>query len=175
MTDDTPISEIDRTYRDYLAALALRKDASDWPHTPEGRRFRNAQDEAQKRAEEAFAVLHTAKKARQPWPNRDLGVIGHGFAFEEDSPHSTISKFDTRLLDHPIWLSVGKRYVAAIGQPYLSTAMATEQVQALRDRDLVMCMPPDPLASIHYPGSTLFSSSPGPGRRSASCPTKTAD
>jgi hypothetical protein len=61
-----------------------------------------------------------------------------------------------RLLDHCVWFRRQRRYVAVIGQPCLSAADLAEERASLARRGLVMHVPPDPLASFHYPGWTLF-------------------
>jgi hypothetical protein len=63
---------------------------------------------------------------------------------------------DGDLLDHCVWFREGRRYVAAVGQPYLSAVDIAEARARLADRGLVLHLPPDPLASFHYPGWTLF-------------------
>jgi hypothetical protein len=63
---------------------------------------------------------------------------------------------DHPLLDHDIWFRQDRRYVAAVGQPYLSAVGIAEARANLKARDLVLHVPPDPLASFHYPGWTLF-------------------
>jgi hypothetical protein len=62
---------------------------------------------------------------------------------------------DGGLLDHCIWYRKNGRYVAVIGQPYLDRDFA-EVRDDLAKRDLVLHLPPDPLASFHYPGWTMF-------------------
>ena len=52
--------------------------------------------------------------------------------------------------------SRGRRYVAVVGQPYLSAVDIAEARARLADRGLVLHLAPDPLASFHYPGWTLF-------------------
>jgi hypothetical protein len=49
------------------------------------------------------------------------------------------------------------RFVAAVGQPYPPAAGDLDLWRThLADRGLVLHVPPDPLASIHYPGGTIF-------------------
>jgi hypothetical protein len=69
------------------------------------------------------------------------------------------------LLDHCAWFREGRRHVAAIGQPYLSAVDIAETRARLADRGLVLHLPPDPLASFHYPGWTLFVVVTRPGVR----------
>ena len=63
---------------------------------------------------------------------------------------------DCSLLDHDIWFRRGRRYVAAVGQPYLSDVDIAAARADLKARDLILHVPPDPLASFHFPGWTLF-------------------
>jgi hypothetical protein len=63
---------------------------------------------------------------------------------------------DFPLLDHCLWFRCDRRYVAAIGQPYLSAVDIAEARARLADCGRVLHIPPDPLASFHYPGWTLF-------------------
>jgi hypothetical protein len=60
------------------------------------------------------------------------------------------------LLDHCLWFRRERRYVAAVGQPYLSGVDIAAARANLKARNLVLHLPPDPLASFHYPGWTLF-------------------
>jgi hypothetical protein len=60
------------------------------------------------------------------------------------------------LLDHCLWFRCDRRYVAIAGQPYLSAVDIAETRAGLGDRGLVLHIPPDPLASLHYRGWTLF-------------------
>jgi hypothetical protein len=63
---------------------------------------------------------------------------------------------DCDLLDHCLWFREERSYVAAVGQPYLSAVDIADERAKLTARDLVLHLPPDPLASFHYPGWTLF-------------------
>jgi hypothetical protein len=63
---------------------------------------------------------------------------------------------DSDLLDHPAWFRRDRRYAAVVGQPYLSDVDIAETRARLARRDLTLHLPPDPLASFHYPGWTLF-------------------
>jgi hypothetical protein len=63
---------------------------------------------------------------------------------------------DCDLLDHCVWFREERRYVAVAGQPYLSDVDIAKTRVRLAERDLVLHVPPDPLASLHYPGWTLF-------------------
>jgi hypothetical protein len=69
----------------------------------------------------------------------------------------TINVHDRRLFDHSLWFKAGRRYVAAIGQPYPEAIHGIEEERArLLTRGFVLHVPPDPRASIHYPGATVF-------------------
>ena len=70
---------------------------------------------------------------------------------------------DSDLLDHPAWFRRDRRYAAVVGQPYLSDVDIAETRARLVRRDLVLHLPPDPLASFHFPGWTLFVVITGPG------------
>jgi hypothetical protein len=63
---------------------------------------------------------------------------------------------DCDLLDHCVWFREGRRYVAAVGQPYLSAVDIADERARLEGRGLVLRLPSDPFAPFHYPGWTLF-------------------
>jgi hypothetical protein len=71
-------------------------------------------------------------------------------------PLRRLGSRDCSLLDHDIWFRRDRRYIAAIGQPYLSDVDIAAARANLKARNLVLHVPPDPLASFHYPGWTLF-------------------
>jgi hypothetical protein len=63
---------------------------------------------------------------------------------------------DSALLDHDIWFKRDRRYVVAVGQPYLSDVDIAVEHAKLQARGFVLHIPSDPFASFHYPGWTLF-------------------
>ena len=90
---------------------------------------------------------------------RPSEVAGYGLSLlgrDRMSGRIRADNHDFPLLDHCIWFREGRRYVAAIGQPYLSAVDIAEARARLADCGLVLHIPPDPLASFHYPGWTLF-------------------
>lgn len=60
-----------------------------------------------------------------------------------------------RFLDHCIGFRANGKNVAVLTQPYSHVDLDAVRRWAA-DRGLVLHVPPDPLASIHYPGETLF-------------------
>jgi hypothetical protein len=78
-------------------------------------------------------------------------------------PLRRLGSRDCSLLDHDIWFRRDRRYVAAVGQPFLSAIDIAEERARLKARSLVLHVPPDPLASFHYPGWTLFTVITRPG------------
>jgi hypothetical protein len=105
--------------------------------------------EAKRAAVEAFAALNGWRKAKSP--HFDLDLLGKGANCNWTNSH------DRQLLDHPIWFCSGRRFIAAVGQPYPPAAGDLDRwLDRLADRGLVLHAPADPLVSIHFPGSTLF-------------------
>jgi hypothetical protein len=100
-------------------------------------------------ATDAFAKLNGWRQTKSTSYN--LGLLGRGA-----SSRSLWDSSDFPLLDHCVWLRQDRRYVAVVGQPYLSAVDIVEERARLALRGLVLHLPPDPLASFHYPGWTLF-------------------
>ena len=121
-----------------------------WLARDEPSRLRAAYEEiyrAQQAATDAFADTNGWKKAPSTY---DLSVLGRGTGIGwGGSP-------DRFLLDHPIAFSAKRRYVAIVGQPYPRAVDLAQQRARRKARGLVLHVPPDPFASIHYPGGTLF-------------------
>ena len=108
--------------------------------------------EAHTAAVAAFAELNGWR--RKPGPSSNLDELGHGGGMR---PYTRSHSRDRRLLDHPLWFMEARRYVAAVGQPYEEAVLDIEAARAqLSERCLFLHVPPDPLASTHYPGRTLF-------------------
>jgi hypothetical protein len=110
---------------------------------------RNKEDAARRAATDLFAEINGWRVTKASCYN--LGLLGRGA--------SSLSLWDSRdhpLLDHAVWFRRDRRYVAAAGQPYLSAVDLAEERAELTARGLIMCVPPDPFASLHYPGWTLF-------------------
>jgi hypothetical protein len=100
-------------------------------------------------AVDAFAELNGWRATKSTCYN--LGLLGRSM-----SSSSLWDTSDFPLLAHSVWLLLNGRYVAAIGQPYLSAVDVSEARAALTARDIILHVPPDPLASFHDPGWTLF-------------------
>lgn len=135
--------------RDIDSALQWRKRERLMPW--EERAADCAEIRAAKSAVAAFAAINGWRKAPAFF---DLSRLGRGAPTR--SHHWADHCRDRRLLDHPIWFYAARRYVAAVGQPYLDVADLREWRANLAERGFVLHVPPDPLASIHFPGSTLF-------------------
>jgi hypothetical protein len=67
--------------------------------------------EAKRAAVEAFAALNGWRKAESP--HFDLDLLGKGTNCNWSNSR------DRQLRDHPIWFCSARRFVAAVGQPYL--------------------------------------------------------
>lgn len=104
-------------------------------------------DRAQRAATEAFADINGWKKAPSTY---DLDVLGRGTRV---AWRSVIGRGP---LDHPLAFQTKRRYVSMVGQPYPPAVDLAQWRVHLEDRGLVLHVPPDPLASIHNPGGTLF-------------------
>jgi hypothetical protein len=52
--------------------------------------------------------------------------------------------------------SAKQRIVALVGQPYMKAEDIPSTRTLVAERGLSLHVPPDPFASIHYPGATLF-------------------
>jgi hypothetical protein len=60
------------------------------------------------------------------------------------------------LFDHDIYYRRGRLRAAVVGQPYQQSPRAREAEEAGRRFGLVLHVPPQPTASLWYPGATLF-------------------
>ena len=105
-------------------------------------------------AAHAFAHLNGWKlKAGAPFNLSHIGLSIHARLVPDYGRH----RQDRRLLDHPLWFTAARRCVAAVGQPYDWEDDEIEECRAhLSGLGLALHIPPDPFASIHYPGNTLF-------------------
>lgn len=183
------IAEIDRLYSAYLAIGRAAGRPPGWAEAPEARRLWRAHLDAKQAAGDAFAALNGWRMA-PAFTNLDR--LGRGGPTR--SHHWTDNGRDRRLLDHAVWFYRARRFIAAVGQPYPTAVDDLPWWRAsLAERDLVLHEPPDPLASIHYPGATLFVVVTRPGvevhflpeqdgrlaerwaRREAEAPTQSAD
>jgi hypothetical protein len=141
MSYETVLRNIDR--------LGGRHDGNHWDYHSHCSRC-----DAHETAAHAFARLNGWKLKGRHQPNLDhigLSVYARP-AFDWDNRDR-----DHDLLDHQLWFTAARRYVAAVGQPYDLDDDEIEEWRAdLAGRGLVLHVPPDPLASIHYPGATAF-------------------
>ncbi len=153
MTDDTPISEIDRTYRACIEAEALHKNDSRWPYMAEGRRFYNAHCQAQERAQQAFAALNGWKADGRGYFHPD--AIGRRNRQFLDNEYALGLPEREHLFDHCINFRANGKNAAIVTQPYHCADPDACQRWAAK-RGLAIHLPPDQLASIHYPGATYF-------------------
>jgi hypothetical protein len=142
MTDETLIRDIHSAMR----ALHRSRDLS----RMEQMMAKLADARAHQAAVDAFAE-------RNGW--RPSEVASYGLSLlgrDRMSGRIRADNHDCDLLDHCVWFREERRYVAVAGQPYLSDVDIAKTRVRLAERDLVLHVPPDPLASLHYPGWTLF-------------------
>jgi hypothetical protein len=127
------------------AAMAEGARARD---NPRARLAARARESAARRAATAlFAELNGWRVFKEF--GHDLNLLGRVASSRRDNR-------ERQLLDHCVWFRGQRRYVAVVGQPYLSAVDLAEERASLARRGLVMHVPPDPFASFHYPGWTLF-------------------
>ena len=117
-----------------------------------------AANRAHQAAVDAFAALNGWQATKYGFNCLDL--LGRGAMSESLRARGAR---DCELLDHHIWFRRGRRYVAVVGQPYLADVDVGAGRANLRARNFVLHIPPDPLASFHYPGWTLFLVATPPG------------
>jgi hypothetical protein len=117
----------------------------------EERAAEQAETRAKQAAVDAFAALNQWKRAIS---SSGLGCLGRGLATRSYGWRGDDE--DRELFDHAIWFRAGERYVAAIGQPYMAAIDLVEWRDHLAERGFALHVPLDPLASFHFPGSTLF-------------------
>jgi hypothetical protein len=108
-------------------------------------------ERAHQAAVDAFAKLNGWRATKCSFYS--LGLLGRS-AMSDSLRRRGGDSFP--LLDHCLWFRRERRYVAAVGQPYLSGVDIAAARANLKARNLVLHLPPDPLASFHYPGWTLF-------------------
>lgn len=137
--DETVLRDIDAAYRERQREGLSRRE--EW--AAEGAHW-----QAKLAAVAAFADLNGWRKAPSFF---DLRLLGRGASTRLD-----FWDIDQPVLDHPIWFRRDRRYVAAIGQPYPPAVSVPSWRDQLTTRGFVLHVPPDPLASIHFPGSCLF-------------------
>lgn len=145
---------IDTVLRDMLGAEAEARQARDdkaipsWIRAEKVKAARELAGEAIK----AFAKINGWRRAPDFF---NLDKLGRGAPTRNN--HWDDNYRDRQLLDHPIWFYKDRRFVAAVGQPYPGAAGDLDRWRShLARRGLVLHVPPDPFASIHYPGGTLF-------------------
>jgi hypothetical protein len=144
---DTILQRLDEARRATWAAS--RAKLPSWRLVPIVQAERALAGEAIK----AFAKLNGWRRAPEFY---DLDRLGRGAATRTDHWNDDGYR-DRAILDHPIWFYSARRFVAAVGQPYPPAAGDLDLWRThLADRGLVLHVPPDPLASIHYPGGTIF-------------------
>jgi hypothetical protein len=141
--DETFVLDIDNAMRAARQSRDLSKMEQTTAHLRDVR--------AHEAAMAAFAKLNGWQETKQHFYSLDL----LGRAAMSDSLRRRHS-YDFPLLDHDAWFRRGRRYIAVVGQPYLSAVDLAAQRARLTERGLVLHMPPDPLASFHYPHWTLF-------------------
>jgi hypothetical protein len=149
VTDD-PIAKIDRAYRSYLALQRGSEHGSRWAYTREARRAWGAIADAKARAIQAFAALNG-------WKEDDRGAC-----HPEGIGHRNRRHLDTdtwwacdRLFDHCLAFRANGKNAAVVTQPY-HYDRPDEARRWAAERGLAIHVPPDPLASIYYPGSAYF-------------------
>jgi len=156
MLADTPISQIDRAFSAYHAvprppvdADAIVRRSYSWKAQPLHQQVSHAKAEA----EEAFAALNGWKVAgHTPCHPDALGRRNREFLYRECELGLPD---DGRLFDHCISFRANGRNVAIVTQPYRHVDLGATRTWAT-GRGLVLHVPPDPLASIHFPGQTYF-------------------
>ena len=141
MSYETVLRNIDR--------LGGRHDGNHWEY-----RSHCSMCDALETAARAFARLNGWGLKARPLPDLNhLGLSVYARPAFDWSRHNQ----DHELLDHQLWFMAARRIIAAVGQPYDWEDDEIEEWRAdLAGRGLVLHIPPDPLASIHYPGRTLF-------------------
>lgn len=134
-----------------IHSVYRRRDARTLARSRRAVRLRAAYqeiDRAQRAATDAFASLNEWRKAPSTY---DLDVLGCG------TRTAWRSIPGRGLFDHPISFQAKRRYVAMVGQPDPPAVGDLDAWRVrLEARGLVLHVPPDPLASIHNPGGTLF-------------------
>jgi hypothetical protein len=140
------IAKIDDAYCAYLTGLA-RQDAEQrhkWDNTREGRALWNAYTDAQ------TSAIDGGKRQRSSISAASVAERRHGRTTGPTMPR-TGSCSTT-----PSGSYSARRFVAAVGQPYQPAVLIPSWRANLGERGFALHVPPDPLASIHYPGATLF-------------------
>jgi hypothetical protein len=140
---DSHISEIDRLYRAHVAARR-DGDRGDRASKLEARRLWAECSEAKVQAMTAFAALNG-------WKRDDRGAYD-----PEGIGHRNRRYLDhhVSLFDHCVNFRADGKNVAVVTQPY---HYRPDEARRWADqRGLAVHLPPDPLASIHYPGATYF-------------------
>jgi len=154
--DENYISEIDRTYHAYVEALG-RQNADDkdrWLYSSEGRRFWDAVGEAKTTAWETFAKANGWRFASWAW--RSPNWLGRGSNYSSPGRYRDPDERIGSLFDHFKAFSASRRIAALVGQPYMKAEDIPTRRALLAERGFVLHAPPDPFASIHYPGACLF-------------------
>jgi hypothetical protein len=144
------IAEIDRVYRAYVAHHRAGDRGSGWSYKVEGRRLWDAVSDAKAQAAAAFAALNGWKRdERTAYDPEAIGRRNRRYL--DTSGYWSGPRF----FDHCINFRADGKNVAVVTQPYAySHTDAAERWAA--ERGLAIHLPPDPRASIHYPGATFF-------------------
>jgi hypothetical protein len=120
-----------------------------WAYRPEARRLWQAHSQAVSEAVVAFAALNGWSLVLSgPKPVHNLGR-GLGVAWSQE-------RFEHRLADHALAFAYKRRLAAVVWQPYAEAAEIVRVRERLAVAGLALHVPPDPLASFHYPGRCLF-------------------
>lgn len=156
MLGDTPISKVDHAFGAFYAVPRPAADADpivrrscSWKQQQLHRQISQAKAEA----EEAFAALNGWKADGHSYFHPD--AIGRRNRKPLYSEHELGLPDDSRLFDHCINFRADGRNAAVLAQPYGHVDLDACQRWAAR-LGLAVHLPPDPLASIHYPGWTYF-------------------
>ena len=136
--------KLDAVVQTIAAAIRKQERARPW-------RREAAVDEVTQAAKTAINAFAAINGWRTTPAFFDLGRINRSLPPRHDD-----RSLDRELLDHCIGFSTAHGAVAVAGQPYGSEIDLAEHRAGLAERGLALHVPPDPLASIHYPGWTLF-------------------
>lgn len=106
--------------------------------------IQQADADAHERALDVFAALNGWKITKRAFSPQRIG--------ERTADFGCLSR---PLFDHCKYFKAGGRNVAILTQPYGGVDFHEER-RALNKIGLTLQRPPDPLASFHYPGWTMF-------------------
>lgn len=146
-TNMTTIASIAAAYRGYYATLELERREPTAKHKLDTREMWARFGALKEQTAAELARLNGWRAA--PRSRASTAWLGRGAAFRAPS-HSYDPAFD-----HPLVFSKDRRVAAIVGQPYGHIDVAKVKV-ALAEQGYALHTPPDPFASIYYPGGTLF-------------------